>query len=146
MPQVPRASPPRRKSNAPPPGFRVPPRPRPPTISQLDADELRSLWDRNHRILASPGASTSSYVQRIAGEQQAIETRLKELDGLSSIDSGIQNITITSEGIMNIDPPRSKSLSRAQAAKRHALSKAVRLLSGLCPLTSHLFSPNMYSL
>lgn len=124
MPQVPRASPTRRTSNVPPPGFRVPPRPKPPPITSLDADELRSLRDKNNRILASPGASTSTYVQRVANEQTAIEARLADIEGLRSIDAGMRGITIGSGGAMDVDKPKTPALSRTQAAKRNALSKA----------------------
>jgi hypothetical protein len=43
-----------RKKGAPIPGFRVPPKPKRPPIEELTIRELRDLYDRNAKILATP--------------------------------------------------------------------------------------------
>jgi hypothetical protein len=40
------------------PGFRVPPKPKPPPIEELTIRELRDLYDRNTKILATPSVNT----------------------------------------------------------------------------------------
>ncbi|KAJ3528027.1 hypothetical protein NMY22_g9562 [Coprinellus aureogranulatus] len=63
------------------PGFRPPPRPKRTPIAEMTVRELQDLYNFNKRILASPGASTSTYVDRIRAEQVAVESRLLEAKG-----------------------------------------------------------------
>jgi len=74
----------------------------------------------------SRGASTSTYVDRVLGEQAAVESRLVELVGVEVISSGLRNATIKSEEDMKVDVPPEPPVSRAIAAKQKALSKFVR--------------------
>jgi len=46
------------------PGFRVPPKPKPPPIGELTIRELRDLYDRNAKILATPFVNTSLFFVR----------------------------------------------------------------------------------
>jgi hypothetical protein len=39
------------------PGFRVPPKPKRPPIEKLTIRELRDLYDRNAKILATPSVN-----------------------------------------------------------------------------------------
>ena len=43
------------------PGFRVPPKPKPPPIEELTVRELRDLYDRNTKILATPSVNTHTF-------------------------------------------------------------------------------------
>jgi hypothetical protein len=43
------------------PGFRVPPKPKPPPIKELTIRELRDLYDRNAKVLAMPSVIISSH-------------------------------------------------------------------------------------
>lgn len=72
------------------PGFRVPPKPKPPPIGELTVRELRDLYDRNAKILATPAPSTSTYVPRIMAEQARIESQLLELEGMQDIQVGLE--------------------------------------------------------
>jgi hypothetical protein len=49
---------------APLPGFRVPPKPKPPPIEELTIRELRDLYDRNAKILAAPSVVVSFHPPR----------------------------------------------------------------------------------
>jgi hypothetical protein len=40
------------------PGFRAPPKPKPPPIEELTTRELRDLYDRNAKILATPSVNS----------------------------------------------------------------------------------------
>ena len=64
------------------------------------------------------GASTSTYVDRVLGEQAAIESRLVELVGVEVISSGLKDATIKSEEHMKVDVPPEPPVSRAIAAKQ----------------------------
>lgn len=77
-----------------------------------------SLWHR--------GASTSTYVQRVSAEQIAIESRLIELDGMETINTGLKNTRLNGEVDMSVDLPLETPSSRTLDAKRKALSMFVR--------------------
>jgi hypothetical protein len=47
------------------PGFRVPPKPKPPPINELTIRELRDLYDRNAKILAMPSVIVSFHLPRL---------------------------------------------------------------------------------
>lgn len=107
--------------------------------------ELQDLHRLNTTILASPyvkiyrlehvhlirshsrGASTSTYVQRVQAEQAAVESRLIELDGMETINTGLKNTKIRGESDMIVDPPPEPPTSRALEAKKKALSRFVSL-------------------
>ena len=79
-------------------------------------------------LFSSP--STSTYVQRIAAEQDAIEARLAALieqENIESIRVGIKNTSISNDEDMNIDADSEPSLPRPIAAKRRALMRYVRV-------------------
>jgi len=87
---------------------------------------VRELQDRhnlNARILSSPKANTSSYAQRVTAEQAAVESRLIELLGVESINTGLRKTTLRGEGDMIVDPPLEPPTSRAIEAKRKALAQ-----------------------
>jgi len=87
---------------------------------------IRELQDRhilNAKLLASPEASTSTYVQRVLAEQAAVESRLVELDGMETINTGLKRTVIRGENDMNVDVPREPPTSRTLEAKRKALSR-----------------------
>ena len=69
-------------------------------------------------------ASTSTYVQRVLAEQAAVESRLIELDGMETINTGLKRTVIRGENDMNIDVPPEPT-SRTLEAKRKALSRFV---------------------
>ncbi|PFH52852.1 hypothetical protein AMATHDRAFT_73975 [Amanita thiersii Skay4041] len=118
-----RASPPsptRRRQQAP-TGFRPSPRPKRP-IADMTIRELRDLHTLNARILASPDASTSTYVQRVSAEQAAIESRLLELEGVESIRTRLRTTQIKGEDEMNVDIQPETPPSRTIEAKRKALA------------------------
>ena len=73
----------------------------------------------------SSGASTSTYVDRVLGEQAAVESRLVELVGVEVISSGLKNTSIKGEEDMKVDALLEPPVSRAIAAKQKALSKFV---------------------
>jgi len=104
-------------------GFRPAPRPKRVPLEQLTVRELEDAYDRNARILAEPAASSSTYVQRISMEQAELSARLNELSGLQAIQTGMKNTHIVGEDAMSIDAQAEQSLSRAQEAKRKALSR-----------------------
>ena len=70
-------------------------------------------------------ASTSTYVQRVLAEQAAVESRLIELDGVETINTGLKRTSIKGEDDMNIDTPPELPTSRTLEAKRKALSRFV---------------------
>lgn len=84
--------------------------------------ELQDSYNLNRKILSSPGASTSTYVQRVSAEQMAIESRLIELDGVEKINTGLKNTRLNEEGDMIVDLPLEQPSSRTLDAKRKALS------------------------
>ncbi|KAH9998420.1 hypothetical protein BJV77DRAFT_920797, partial [Russula vinacea] len=97
------SSPIRPRKMAPMPGFRVPPKPKPPPIEKLTIRELRDLHDRNAKILATPAPSTSSYVPRIMAEQAKIEAQLLELEGMRDIQVGLEVTHINEDEQMCVD-------------------------------------------
>ncbi|KAF9451637.1 hypothetical protein P691DRAFT_807254 [Macrolepiota fuliginosa MF-IS2] len=114
---------PRRKQQTVPPGFRPSPRPKQRPIAEMTLRELQDLHRLNSNILSSPGASTSTYVQRILAEQAAVESRLIELDGMETINIGLKNTRISGENDMIIDPTPEPSTSRTLEAKKKALAR-----------------------
>ncbi|RDB22634.1 hypothetical protein Hypma_010334 [Hypsizygus marmoreus] len=116
-------SPMSRRKQSIPAGFRPSPRPKPRPIAELSVRELQDLHALNAKILASPGASTSTYVERVSAEQAAVESRLIELDGMEVINTGLKQTRLTGEGDMSVDLPPEPPISRAIEAKRKALSK-----------------------
>ncbi|KAG6868448.1 hypothetical protein C0993_002586 [Termitomyces sp. T159_Od127] len=103
-------------------GFRPAPKPK-KKIDEMTLRELQDLYALNSRILSSPGASTSTYVNRVSSEQAQIEARLVELEGVESINFALRNARIKGEGDMAIDSPPEPPQSRAIEAKRRALSR-----------------------
>jgi hypothetical protein len=71
------------------------------------------------------GASTSTYVQRVLAEQAAVESRLLELDGMETINTGLKNTKIRGENDMAVDPPPEPPTSRTLEAKKKALARFV---------------------
>jgi len=71
-------------------------------------------------------ASTSTYAQRVLDEQASVESRLIELDGMETINSGLRRTVIRGEGDMFVDIPPEPPTSRTLEAKRKALSQFVR--------------------
>lgn len=71
------------------------------------------------------GASTSTYVQRVLAEQAAVESRLIELDGMETINTGLKNTKIRGENDMIVDPPPEPPTSRTLEAKKKALARFV---------------------
>ena len=158
-------SPIRSRKIAPIPGFRVPPKPKPPPIEELTIRELRDLYDRNAKILATPSVdhflflfmsghphlthislflffvslrapSTSTYVPRIVAEQAKIEAQLLELEGMRDIQDGLELSHITEDEQMLVD--KAPEQPRLIEAKLRALEKFVRVLSHFPPPS---FSP-----
>lgn len=78
------------------------------------------------RLFISSDASTSTYVNRVQAEQAAVESRLIELDGMETINTGLRRTVIRGEGDMIVDPPPEPPTSRAIEAKRKALAQFVR--------------------
>lgn len=127
------------------PGFRVPPKPKPPPIEELTIRELRDLYDRNTKILATPSVntlssgriikkriylprapSTSTYVPRIMAEQAKIEAQLLELEGMQDIQVGLEVARISEEDEqMRVDAAPEQP--RPIEAKLRALDKFVRV-------------------
>ncbi|KAJ3517974.1 hypothetical protein NLJ89_g164 [Agrocybe chaxingu] len=105
------------------PGFRSSPRPKQRPIAEMTVRELQDRHALNAKILASPGASTSSYAERVTAEQAAVESRLIELDGMEVINTGLRKTVIRGEGDMVVDPPPEPPTSRALEAKRKALAQ-----------------------
>lgn len=72
--------------------------------------------------------STSAYVQRISSQQNAIEARLVDLEGMDALQDMLRRTKIKGEDDMNIDgedeePP---APSRAVETKRRVLARFVR--------------------
>lgn len=120
-PRSPPHSPLRPKQHAP-PGFRPSPTTRHRPIAEMSLRELQDLHSLNARILASPNASSSTYVHRVSAEQAAIESRLIELEGVESIRTRLRSTQIKGENDMSVDIPPEPPVSRAIEAKRKALS------------------------
>ncbi|KIO12837.1 hypothetical protein M404DRAFT_124795 [Pisolithus tinctorius Marx 270] len=115
-----------RSKPAVPPGFRATPRPKPKLVAEMSLRELHDQYDRNERLLCSSSASTSALVQRLSAEQQAISSRLLELEGIEHIRNGIKNTNINADEKMNLDP---QSSPRIIGAKQRALSRYAPLPS-----------------
>jgi len=64
-------------------------------------------------------------VQRVTAEQAEVESRLIELDGMETINTGLRKTAIRGEGDMSIDVPPEPPTSRTLEAKRKALSQFV---------------------
>ncbi|KAG7097098.1 hypothetical protein E1B28_004482 [Marasmius oreades] len=109
-----------RRKNTVPPGFRAPLREKPKPISEMSVRELQDRYAKNSKTLSSPGASTSTYAQRIAAEQVAIVSQL-EIHGMDVINTGMMNTRIGD----NIPVPHAPEspMSRAIDAKRRALAR-----------------------
>ncbi|KAG6903374.1 hypothetical protein C0995_013127 [Termitomyces sp. Mi166 len=103
-------------------GFRPAPKPK-KKIDDMTLRELQDLHALNTKILSSPGASTSTYVNRVSSEQTQIEARLVELEGVERINSALKNARIKGEEDMAIDSPPEPPQSRMIEAKRKALSR-----------------------
>lgn len=73
----------------------------------------------------SRNASTSTYVNRVQAEQAAVESRLIELDGMETINTGLRRTMLRGEGDMAVDPPPEPTTSRAIEAKKKALAQFV---------------------
>lgn len=106
----------RRASNIP-PGFLAPPKPKKRPVEELSVRELRDLYDKNAKILASPAPSTSSFVERVLVEQRAVESRLVDLVGVEAIRRGLEDATIGERSSHGPSPPQLIS------AKQRALAK-----------------------
>ncbi|KAG6840457.1 hypothetical protein C0991_006593 [Blastosporella zonata] len=115
-------SPMTRRKQSIPSAFRPAPKPK-KKIDEMSVRELHDLHSINARILSSPGASTSTYVDRVSREQAHIEARLVELEGVESINSAFKKTNIKGEGDMMVDPPPEPPKSRTIEAKRKALSR-----------------------
>ncbi|KAH8988598.1 hypothetical protein EDB92DRAFT_1871468 [Lactarius akahatsu] len=115
------SSPIRSRRMAPIPGFRVPPKPKPPPIGELTIRELRDLYERNAKILATPAPSTSTYVPRIMAEQARIEAQLLELEGMQDIQVGLELARISEDEPMRVDVAPEQP--RPIEAKLRALDK-----------------------
>jgi hypothetical protein len=74
-------------------------------------------------------ASSSTYAQRVTAEQAAIESRLIELQGMETINTGLRKTYLTGEDDMAIDLPPEPPTSRTLEAKRKALAQFVRASS-----------------
>ncbi|KAL0070874.1 hypothetical protein AAF712_002095 [Marasmius tenuissimus] len=109
-----------RRKNVVPPGFRASPRERPKPISDMSIPELQERYRKNCRTLSSPGASTSTYVQRITAEQAAIVSQL-EIHGMDVINTGMMNTRIGEDKstLRESQPP----MSRPIGAKQRALAR-----------------------
>ena len=59
-----------------------------------------------------------------------MESRLIELDGVETINTGLKRTTIKGEDDMNIDTPPEPPTSRTLEAKRKALSRFVEFSTG----------------
>ncbi|OCH90698.1 hypothetical protein OBBRIDRAFT_699404, partial [Obba rivulosa] len=115
---------PRPPKPAVPPGFRAPPRPNARPIEQLSVRELHDRHAFNTRILAEPGASTSTYAARIGAEQAAIEARLVSLVGVETIGRQLQQTTLHDEQPMTVDAGQAAPQPpRAISAKQRVLAR-----------------------
>ncbi|XP_006460213.1 hypothetical protein AGABI2DRAFT_203070 [Agaricus bisporus var. bisporus H97] len=114
---------PTRRQRPVPPGFLPSPRAKQKRVSEMTVRELQDLHALNSGILSSPGASTSTYVQRVLAEQAAVESRLIELDGIETINIGLKNTQIRGENDMVIDPPPEPPANRTLEAKKKAMAK-----------------------
>ncbi|KAJ3573338.1 hypothetical protein NP233_g2493 [Leucocoprinus birnbaumii] len=128
------------------PGFRPSPRPKQRPIAEMTIRELQDLHRLNTNILASPGASTSTYVQRVLAEQAAVESRLLELDGMETINTGLKNTRIRGENDMVVDMPPEPPTSRTLEAKKKALARFGQSVA-LGPKTpNHSDAPSGFSM
>ncbi|THV08682.1 hypothetical protein K435DRAFT_772112 [Dendrothele bispora CBS 962.96] len=111
---------PHRRNSAVPPGFRAAPRPQHRPISEMSVRELQDLYEKNTKVLAEPGASSSSYIHRITAEQEQIEHELVEIRGMEAINTGLKNTRLTGENDIRLDPKPEPP--RALTAKQRALA------------------------
>ncbi|KAF5387720.1 hypothetical protein D9615_000273 [Tricholomella constricta] len=115
-------SPMSRRKQSIPTGFRPTPRPK-QRIEEMTLRELQDLHSLNAKILSSPGASTSTYVDRVMTQQAQVEDRLIELEGMETINIALKKTKIKGEGDMNVDTTSEPPVSRTIEAKRKALQK-----------------------
>ncbi|CCM04834.1 uncharacterized protein FIBRA_07027 [Fibroporia radiculosa] len=117
-----------------PPGFLVPPKPNGATpIARMSVRELRDQRARNARILSQSTASTSSYAQRIAAEQAAIESRLLELVEVDAIQRRLGDAQIhDADEPMSVDPPQQPEYHPIDT-KRRVLAKFASHMASLHP-------------
>lgn len=66
-----------------------------------------------------------------------MESRLVELDGMETINTGLKRTVIRGENDMNVDVPREPPTSRTLEAKRKALSRFVEYQPELSISTTH---------
>jgi len=92
-------------------------------IAEMTIRELQNLHSLNARILASPGASTSTYIQRVLAEQAAVESRLIDLEGVEFLRTKLRNTQIKGENDMSVDISPEPPSSRTIEAKRKALAQ-----------------------
>ncbi|EMD40638.1 hypothetical protein CERSUDRAFT_103017 [Gelatoporia subvermispora B] len=109
--------------------FRAPPRPHARPIEQLTVRELHDRHALNARILAEPGASTSTYAARIGAEQAAIEARLVSLVGVENLGRQLQQTTIHDEQPMSVDAPAAASRAPQPQQPPRAISAKQRVLA-----------------
>lgn len=69
-------------------------------------------------------------MQRVTAEQAVVESRLIELHGMETINTGLKRTNLKGEGDMQIDQPLEPPTSRTLEAKRKALSQFVRIFLG----------------
>ncbi|KAG5648688.1 hypothetical protein DXG03_000034 [Asterophora parasitica] len=105
-----------------PPGARPAPRPK-QRVEGMTVRELQDLHSLNAKILSSPGASTSTYVDRVMTQQAQVEGRLIELEGMETINVALKKTRLKNEGDMNVNAPSEPPVSRTIEAKRKALHK-----------------------
>src|SRR5882672_5475480 len=79
--------------------------------------------------LQQPGsnANTSSFAQRVTAEQAAIESRLIELQGVETINTGLRKTHLIGDDDMAIDFPPDPPTNRILEAKRKALAQFVSI-------------------
>ncbi|TFK29360.1 hypothetical protein FA15DRAFT_664301 [Coprinopsis marcescibilis] len=118
------------------PGFRPSQRPARRPISEMTIRELQDLRKLNARILASPGASTSTYVQRVSNEQAAIESRLLDLDGIEKLGATLKRTQIKGEADMEVDGAEELPVNRTIEAKRKALAQYGKIRTPSGPETN----------
>ncbi|KAF5393688.1 hypothetical protein D9757_000138 [Collybiopsis confluens] len=108
-------------------GFLASPKPKQTPLSQMSLWELQNLYHKNERILASPPTTASStYIQRINTEQQAIQELLIEVHGMEVINTGMKNARISEvvqDDGQDVEMKPESSMSKAIDAKKRALEK-----------------------
>ncbi|KAF9534175.1 hypothetical protein CPB83DRAFT_843817 [Crepidotus variabilis] len=111
-------------------GFRPAPKPNSTPVGEMTVRELQDRHHLNARILGSPDASSSTYVQRVTAEQAVVESRLIELHGMETINTSLKKTTLRGEGDMQVDQPPEPPSSRTLEAKRKALAQFASTSSG----------------